>query len=172
MTYMLMNHRNVTESVYVQYTVRYVSGEALTAVKPVWLDVRNCESDPIFNVPGDRPLFSTYTKRADFTLPEAGLLVAGGAHLHGGGLKATLTDESCRGRTLFTSEPTPVPLLAGGCWVVGRFCPKVATTASRVRELADLRGWRRAMLVRQLKDFVRVMLPGPYRYYVRRQTRG
>ena len=75
-------------------------------------------------------------------------------------------------RHLFTSEPTPVPLLIGGCWTVGRFCPKVATTASRVRELADLRGWRRAMLVRQLKDFVRVMLPGPYRYYVRRQTRG
>lgn len=106
MTYMLMNHRKITESVYVQYTVRYVTGEPLTAVKPVWLDVRNCESDPILNVPGDRPMFSTYAKHADFTMPESGLLVAGGAHLHGGGLKATLTDQSCRGRTLFTSEPT------------------------------------------------------------------
>ena len=104
MTYMLMNHRNVTESVYVQYRVRYVTGAALTAVKPVWLDVRNCESDPIFNVPGDRPLFSTYTKHADFTMPESGLLVAGGAHLHGGGLKATLTNQSCRGRTSNISQ--------------------------------------------------------------------
>jgi plastocyanin len=106
MTYMLMNHRKVTESVYVQYTVHYVTGESLTPVKPVWLDVRNCESDPIFNVPGHRPLFSKYARHSDYTMPESGLLVAGGAHLHGGGLKATLTDESCGGRSLFRSEPT------------------------------------------------------------------
>jgi plastocyanin len=106
MTYMLMNHRRTAESVYVQYTVRYVTGESLTAVEPVWLDVRNCESDPIFNVPGDGPLFSTYSQHADFRLPESGMLVAGGAHLHGGGLGLSLTDRSCGGRTLFTSEPT------------------------------------------------------------------
>jgi plastocyanin len=106
MTYMLMNHRKVTESVYVQYRVRYVTGEVLKAVKPLWLDVRNCQSDPIFNVPGDRPRFSKYTTHSDFTMPESGLLVAGGGHLHGGGLKATLTNRSCGGRTLFTSEPT------------------------------------------------------------------
>ncbi len=109
MTYMLMNHRNVTDSVYVQYTIRYVTGENLTAVKPIWLDVRNCESDPIFNVRGDGPTFSTYSKHADFKLPEGGLLVAGGAHLHGGGLKLVLTDRnasSCSGRTLFQSDPT------------------------------------------------------------------
>lgn len=109
MTYMLMNHRNVTESVYVQYTIRYVTNETLTAVTPIWLDVRNCESDPIFNVPGDKPLFSTYSTRSDFTLPQGGLLVAGGAHLHGGGLKLVLTDRnssSCSGRKLFESDPT------------------------------------------------------------------
>ena len=78
LVYMLMNHRNTTESVYVQYTVRYVTGETLTPVKPIWLDVHNCESDPIFSVPGDKPMFSTYSQRADFTLPEGGRLVAGG----------------------------------------------------------------------------------------------
>ena len=106
MTYMLMNHRNVRESVYVEYTVRYVTGESRTGVKPVWLDVRNCESDPIFNVPGHRPVFSKYAKHSDFTMPESGYLVAGGGHLHGGGLKVRLTNQSCGGRTLFTSEPT------------------------------------------------------------------
>jgi len=106
MTYMLMNHRNVTESVYVEYTVRYVTGQSLTAVRPVWLDVRNCQSDPIFNVPGHRPLFSRYVKHSDLTVPESGVLVAGGAHLHGGGLKVALTNRSCAGQTLFTSEPT------------------------------------------------------------------
>jgi hypothetical protein len=92
MTYMLMNHRKVTDSVYVQYTVRYVTGEPLTPVKPVWLDVRNCESDPIFNVPGHARVFSKYAKHSDFTMPESGFLVAGGAHLHGGGLKAKLSN--------------------------------------------------------------------------------
>src|SRR5438034_1033986 len=106
MTYMLMNHRNVTETVYIQYTVRYATGDSLIPVKPVWLDVRNCQSDPIFNVPGDGPLFSSYKQHADYTMPEGGFLVAGGAHLHGGGLKLTLSDRACGGRTLFTSQPT------------------------------------------------------------------
>jgi plastocyanin len=106
MTYMLMNHRNVTDSVYVQYTVRYVTNETLTPVKPVWLDVRNCESDPIFSVPGTGKRFSTYSQKADFTMPEGGRIVAGGAHLHGGGLKLALTNQTCGGRRLFQSEPT------------------------------------------------------------------
>lgn len=107
MTYMLMNHRNVTESVYVQYTIRYVTDQQLTAVTPVWLDVRNCQSDPIFSVPGDQPLFSTYSQRSDWKLPQGGYLVAGGAHLHGGGTKLVLSDQnsSCT-RKLFESDPT------------------------------------------------------------------
>jgi Polysaccharide deacetylase len=72
---------------------------------------------------------------------------------------------------LFTSEPTLVPASVGGCWVVGRFCPKVTTPLARIRQLAEFRGWRRAMLVRKLKECVRVMLPGLYRSYVRHQTR-
>jgi plastocyanin len=106
MTFMLMNHRNVTDSVYVEYKVRYVTDEALTAVKPVWLDVRNCESDPIFSVPGNGKRFSTYSQKADFTMPEGGRIVAGGAHIHGGGLKVALTNQTCGGRKLFLSEPT------------------------------------------------------------------
>lgn len=105
MVYMLMNHRNVTDTVYVQYIVRYVVGEPLVSVKPVWLDVRNCRSDPIFSVPGTGPMFSSYAQQADFVMPESGRLVAGGAHLHGGGLRLELRNETC-GRGMFTSEPT------------------------------------------------------------------
>ena len=74
-------------------------------------------------------------------------------------------------RYLFTSEPTVVPQLVGGCWVLGRFCPKVSTAPSRIRELAGFRGWERALLIRRLKVFARVILAGPYRRYMRRQTR-
>lgn len=74
-------------------------------------------------------------------------------------------------RFLFTSEPTLAPRSAGGCWVLGRFCPKATTLPTRIRELAGFRGWGRALLVRQLKAFVRITLPGPYRRYVRGQAR-
>lgn len=74
-------------------------------------------------------------------------------------------------RVLFTSEPTLAPRPVGGCWVLGRFCPKATTLPPRIRELAGFRGWERALLVRRLKEFVRVILPGPYRHYVRRQAR-
>jgi hypothetical protein len=105
LVYMLMNHRDVRDTVFVQYTVRYVVGEPLVAVKPVWLDVRNCRSDPIFSVPGTGPTFSTFAQDAPFVMPESGRLVAGGAHLHGGGLRLELTNETC-GTGVFTSEPT------------------------------------------------------------------
>ena len=106
MLFMLMNHRPVAETVTVQYTIRYATGESLIPVTPVWLDVRNCRADPVFDVPGTGPLFSTFSTHSDVTLPIGGTIVAGGAHLHGGGLSLALTDESCSGRPLFRSEPT------------------------------------------------------------------
>jgi plastocyanin len=106
MVFMLMNHRNVAETVSVQYRIQYVTDQQLIPVKPYWLDVHNCSADPIFNVPGTGGLFSTYARSADFTMPEGGTFVAGGAHLHGGGLRLDLTDRSCGGAPLFTSEPT------------------------------------------------------------------
>ena len=38
--YMLMNHKPQRLNGFIRYTVRYVTGEALTPVKPIWLDVR------------------------------------------------------------------------------------------------------------------------------------
>ena len=105
LVYMLMNHKPAARTVYVQYTVRYTTGETLTPVRPYWLDVRNCRADPIFDVPGGGALFSTYSRSADFTMPESGRIVAAGGHLHGGGLRLELSDRSC-GTRLFTSEPT------------------------------------------------------------------
>ena len=54
--------------------------------------------------------------------------------------------------------------------MLGRFSVKATTPASRIRELAALRGWQRALLVRRLKNFARMALPGPYRQYVRWRT--
>jgi hypothetical protein len=105
LVYMLMNHKPVTRTVYVQYTVRYTSGEALTPVRPYWLDVHNCAADPIFDVPGTGKLFSTFSRSSTFTMPESGRIVGAGGHLHGGGLRLDLSDDTC-GTRLFRSEPT------------------------------------------------------------------
>jgi hypothetical protein len=105
LVFMLMNHKAVTRTVYVRYTVHYSSGKQLTPVHPYWFDEHNCTADPKFDVPGTGPLFSTYSKRVDYVMPESGRLVAILGHLHGGGVRLDLTDRSC-GTKLFRSEPT------------------------------------------------------------------
>jgi peptidoglycan/xylan/chitin deacetylase (PgdA/CDA1 family) len=71
---------------------------------------------------------------------------------------------------LFTSEPTLTPRRVNGCWILGRFVAKTGTPPSQVRELAQLRGWGRAMLGRRLKVGARLLLPAVYRRYIRYQT--
>jgi hypothetical protein len=112
--YMLMNHHPHSMVVKIRYTVRYVTGEPLTAVKPVWLDVENCRADPVFSVAGTGKLGATVSRVADFKLPESGRFVAAGGHLHGGGVSLDVADTSCG--SLFTSYPTwglvfPHPIL-------------------------------------------------------------
>jgi plastocyanin len=115
--FMLMNHRKQRLNGFIRYTVRYVTGVALTPVKPVWLDVHNCTGgiDPVFDVPGGGKRFSVFRKTSDFTMPESGRLVSGGGHLHGGGIRLELRNATC-GTVPFVSRPTwggpkPKPLL-------------------------------------------------------------
>jgi plastocyanin len=104
LVYMLMNHHARKSVVQVRYTLSYATGEQRTAVKPLWLDVRNCRADPVFNVPGTGGPGSTYKEVWDYRLPLSGLLVFGGGHLHGGGISLDVSDTSCG--SLFTSYPT------------------------------------------------------------------
>lgn len=118
LVYMLMNHHRTTETVHVRYTVRYVTGVELQPVRPLWLDVRNCLADPVFDVPGTGGKGSTFARSGEVTVPEPGRLVAAGAHLHGGGISLALENATC-GQALFTSLPTwgriePRPLLHEG----------------------------------------------------------
>ena len=95
LVYMLMNHRNAASTVHVQYRIQYVTGEPRTPVKPVWLDVVNCYADPIFTVPGTGGPGSSFVRTSDFTMPESGRLVSGGAHIHGGGQRIELRNATC-----------------------------------------------------------------------------
>ncbi len=74
-------------------------------------------------------------------------------------------------RLLLTSEPWLTPRRVDGCWVLGRYAPKVNTSVQRVAELAQFRGWTSARLVYRLKALGRSGLPWLYRHHVRHTTR-
>jgi peptidoglycan/xylan/chitin deacetylase (PgdA/CDA1 family) len=74
-------------------------------------------------------------------------------------------------RYLFTSEPWLEPRIVGGCWVLGRFCPKASTSVDEIGELAGFRGWTSKLVVRRLKALARRSMPSLYRLYVSRSNR-
>ena len=102
LTFMMMNHKSRTDRAFIQYKVTFDKAKQ-TPVVPYWLDVRNCLSDPVFDVPGGRKAGSTYRESATWNVPESGRLVAGGGHVHGGAQDLTLNRQGCE---LYASKPT------------------------------------------------------------------
>ena len=102
--YMFMNHKPRVDSAWIRYHVTWETTPQ-TEVKPYWLDVKNCLADPVFNVPGGKKRGSTYTRSATWTAPQAGRLVAGGGHVHGGAKNLELRRRDCGGQHLYTSRP-------------------------------------------------------------------
>ena len=74
-------------------------------------------------------------------------------------------------RHLFTSEPWLTPRVVGGCWVLGRYSPKVSTTADEIGELVRFEGWAKKLVARRLKTLASRSMPSLYRLYVRRSVR-
>lgn len=74
-------------------------------------------------------------------------------------------------RYLFTSEPWLTPRRLGECWMLGRYSVKVETSAARVGELAQFRGWTSAWLRRRLKVLATRAIPPLYRLYIRARTK-
>jgi plastocyanin len=106
LTYMVMNHRQAPDQAYVEYKITTDDDPQMKSVDPYWLDVENCKSDPIYNVPGTGRKGSTHTRSADFTFPEAGRIIAGGGHTHGGARRLTVTQPECGNREVGRSVPT------------------------------------------------------------------
>jgi plastocyanin len=105
MVWMLMNHRQAPDHAFIQWTVTYDTSPNLTPVKPYWLDVQNCKADPIYSVPGTGGPGSVDKRTYTLTMPESGRIVAGGGHVHGGGLNLTLSEPDCANRNIATLTP-------------------------------------------------------------------
>jgi hypothetical protein len=105
MTTMVMNHRAKTDRAYVRYKVTYDTDPAVKPVKPIWMDVENCRSDPVYDVPGGRKPGSVHRRSTTWTAPEGGRIVGGGGHVHGGAKGLRLSQPACGDRTLLESRP-------------------------------------------------------------------
>ena len=84
---MVMNHRKAVDEAFIEYTVTVDDDPEIEPVTPYWFDSRNCRSDPIYNVKGHGGKGSTDNEKTTFTMPEAGRIIAGGGHTHGGARK-------------------------------------------------------------------------------------
>ena len=103
--WMLMNHHASNDQVYIEYKITYETERQLAPAHMVWLDIENCLQDPVFDVPGGGGVGSTYSRSYTWTAPMAGRIVAGGGHLHGGGINTVISQPDCGDRKLFTSVP-------------------------------------------------------------------
>jgi plastocyanin len=106
MIWMAMNHRPERREAYVEYRVTVDPSPGLTAVKPYWLSVVPCVSDPQYTVPGGGAPGSVRRRSLTFAMPEAGRIVAIGGHLHGGSYSLVTSQPACGNRTLAVSDPT------------------------------------------------------------------
>jgi plastocyanin len=109
MIWMAMNHRSERREAWVEYRVTVDPSPRLTAVKPYWLSVVPCVSDPQYTVPGGRPPGSVSKRSLTFAMPESGRIVAIGGHLHGGAHRLVTSQPACGNRTLAVSDPTYGP---------------------------------------------------------------
>jgi plastocyanin len=106
MIWMAMNHRSERREAYVEYRVTVDPSPGVVPVKPYWLSVVPCVSDPQYTVPGGQPAGSSSKRSLTFTMPVGGRIVAIGGHLHGGAHSLVTSQPACGNRTLAVSDPT------------------------------------------------------------------
>jgi plastocyanin len=104
-TWMLMNHRKTADHAFIQWKVTYDTDPSITPVHPYWLDVKNCNADPIYNIPGGGRPGAVYKKSYQLTMPESGHIVAAGGHMHGGAENLTISQPDCSDRTIMQFDP-------------------------------------------------------------------
>lgn len=105
----IMNMTAQSKSVYIKYTIDYVSATSNLAAKGVtsyWYDVDGCWGDSQYVVPGGGAVGSIHTQSSQiYTAPKAGVRVATGGHFHDGGIDITLS-KVANGQAVCTNTGT------------------------------------------------------------------
>jgi hypothetical protein len=103
----MLDGRAGKADVFIELEVGFVpEGQAsgMTAIRPVWLDVRNCSSNPVYDVPRGSGEDGVHRESWTHELALGGRFVFLGGHLHDGGLALELRNATT-GDELFTSRP-------------------------------------------------------------------
>lgn len=89
-------------AVFIELKLDYVPADrrTLTDVTPIWLDVRNCSSDPVYDVEKGSKV---HVEKWQYRMPLGGRFVFMGGHLHDGGLRLALRNQTT-GTRVFTSN--------------------------------------------------------------------
>lgn len=109
--YHVMNMSNQPMRVSIEYTVEYAAAGELLDVEPYYMDVSGCwdQSAGEYRVPGDGGPGSVHEKSRTYTMSREGSIVAGGGHLHDGGIDVTLDGpdgEVCRSTAVYDMHDT------------------------------------------------------------------
>ena len=104
--YHVMNMSDQPMRVAIEYTVEYAASADLLDVEPYFMDVSGCwnESAGDYPVPGDGGPGSVHEQSRTYTMSREGSIVAGGGHLHDGGIDVTLDGpdgEVCRSTAIY-----------------------------------------------------------------------
>jgi hypothetical protein len=102
--WMLMNHTDLDQKVYIRYDVRVQRSRNIVPVAPLWMRVVSCREE-YFDVPGGGGPGSVFTRSRTITAARTGRIVTATGHLHGGAIGLTLAEPRCGGRALVTARP-------------------------------------------------------------------
>jgi plastocyanin len=104
--WMLMNHRDRPDRVYIRYRMTIDRNPDLRPVVPVAWDTSHGRQGLVFDVPGGGGPGSIDQRSATHPMPVAGRIVAGLGHVHGGARSLTLSEPTCGSRRIYVSHPT------------------------------------------------------------------
>ena len=109
-----MNMSDTAQDVYLKVNIAYQPGatNANTRwVQPWFMDVEGSCGNAEFDVPGDGGPGSTYERSKTWTMPDDGLIVGSGGHLHAGGIATHLTngagDMICHSAANYAGDHVP-----------------------------------------------------------------
>ena len=102
--WMLMNHRNRADRVYIRYRMTIEDERRLRPVVPMAWDTSRGRQGLVFDVPGGSRSDDVRTHVRE--MPFAGRIVAGLGHVHGGAKGLALSQPGCGDRTIYASRPT------------------------------------------------------------------
>ena len=104
--WMLMNHRDRPDRVFIRYRMTIDRDPRLHPVVPVAWDTSHGRQGLVFDVPGGGTPGSIDQRSTTHPSPVSGRIVAGLGHVHGGARSLALSEPTCNNRRIYVSHPT------------------------------------------------------------------